>query len=155
MSESRVCKRCGEIKPETEFDFKSGKRGALETWCQQCVAEFKETWATSITVIVDAPSKAPTRAIPQSIPESILNNPRRVREVIKAIARKEAMRVRGSAKRYKCARCNASADHWHHLSYAEDYWINVVPVCIAHHKLHHDGKLQPPLSDKDVPHWRQ
>lgn len=68
----------------------------------------------------------------------------------KARARLVAVNSLGSASQYKCVRCNARAEHWHHWSYEQEHWASVAPVCVKCHVAHHHGKLEHPLSYMDA-----
>jgi len=41
------------------------------------------------------------------------------------------------ARKFKCADCCKKAEHLHHESYAEDQWLNVVPLCRSCHRKRH------------------
>jgi len=151
------CKKCGTVKPSSDF-FPSKKRpDGLTLWCKICLkAQAKVDAAKRANGKGKGKGNIVTPLAVQdsnSILHRLADDTRVATAVIKMIARKEAMRVRGSAKQYCCVRCNAQASSWHHISYAEVHWTQVVPVCAKCHKAHHAGKLREPLSESDVPRW--
>lgn len=44
------------------------------------------------------------------------------------------------ATEHACLDCGVQAEHYHHESYAEENWLNVVPLCVECHFARHDDK---------------
>lgn len=41
---TKVCGRCGLMKPATEFVFKDKDQRVRHSWCRECFAEYKRAW---------------------------------------------------------------------------------------------------------------
>ena len=69
------------------------------------------------------------------------------REFIREKAGRKARAAHGPARNSKCSSADdtcSSVMHWHHSSYTQDKWLDVVPLCSSHHAEWHRNNTPTP-----------
>ena len=170
---NKICSKCKISKSESNYAKRSASKDGLNPSCRACEAirqeakrkrkpEYHKQWyAKNAKRISDKARRwrdenpgvindrnriwranNPDKAAAHFFKNKVLSGKRRIRIL--------TYYALGPANQYKCARCEARAQEWHHWSYAESNHTSVVPVCRPCHVAHHSGKLAVPLSANDV-----
>jgi len=158
---SKVCSKCQQEKPLSEFHNNSNSKDGKHWWCKQCRKEYRQTERG--------------REVDRRASKKYARTPKG-REVRRKALRKYAKTEKGKQvyerayKKYHeqnkdrkrahwkvfqavqkgilphistqtCNRCGAPAIHYHHHSYKPEHWLDVKPLCHKCHVIEHFGKM--------------
>lgn len=136
---SKKCSKCKQVKPISEFPRQAQGKHGRHNQCKRC----KYEWAK--TPKAKAYQKMYNREYGQREKVKLVNRLRhaqiRLRDMDKCAARSAVSNAvkygrMPPAKTLRCICCPQPAAQWHHhLGYAPEHWLDVIPVCHLCHKL--------------------
>lgn len=149
--QTKVCTKCYIEQTVDKFQPNRRYRDGYLSWCKTCMAEYQKNWAEK--------NRDRTR---ENSKRSRLADPVKAKDAGKRYAAKYPERraantaimhavQRGAllaASKHQCTHCGQAAQGYHHWSYLEEHWLDVIPMCNLCHKRLHAGNLQ---SDIPVP----
>lgn len=131
MKEERVCNICKEKKEITEFYRDKSSSGGRMYRCKSCDRKKSKKWQRESGYNSRRSNYNSQRA--QRIAKS------KVRTAVKS-------GVLPKAKTTSCADCGGQAREYHHWSYKDEHWLDVVPLCVSCHRARHYGPKRQALA---------
>lgn len=135
----KVCSKCGESKPHSEFH-KGKDNDGLRHTCKACVnAQNRSIYEQNKDAHLEAKRRY-RRENPEARRatlrkyEQVHRHKRHAHYAIKHEIRDGRM---PSASECQCAHCGNSAETYHHWSYEREHWLDVTPLCRECHGREH------------------
>lgn len=136
----KVCTKCGEAKPITEFHRQAHSPDGLHPACKSCTnAQNRSIYKAHKLAHLEA-----KRRYRAQNPDARLATIRKY-DAINAMARKAHRAVRHAiavgdirpVHECVCQRCGNQAEVYHHESYEPERWLDVQPLCrVCHGEIH-------------------
>lgn len=172
-TQTKHCPRCSQDKPMTEFGRNRSRPDGLQSWCKKCTRAYmadyrdKANYRASVREYDRSPKgraahrrynhSAAGRASKQRAAKRYYQSAKgkacdqrriaRHPERVKARSAVSSAIVAGTlpkAESILCTDCGQPASEYHHDSYAQEHWLDVVPLCKACHvKRHYDENGDP------------
>jgi hypothetical protein len=154
--ETKTCNICGETKPLEMFVKNKHCRNGRERRCQKCANAMNRAYRSSPKG--QESQRRAVRAWNQANPEAVR---RKMDRAVTAFSSKEPLAYKAQrmvnravkkgliphVNTQACCRCGEVANQYHHhLGYAPEHWLHVLPVCFRCHRLIHFE-----LNKKDEP----
>lgn len=119
-TKTRTCPKCLTEQPATQF------QAARRSWCRSCVHEDRAAHGWGPT----------PETLPCSHPRERTTSPeqRRAHDSISTAVRRGDIPWIGDQT---CSHCGATAEIYHHASYAPEDHLKVEPLCSSCHTKHH------------------
>jgi len=119
------CSKCDENKPLSAFGRNRARPDGLCYWCKSCMRE-------SVKRVNHSPhGKAAANRSYARYPER-----RKARQFVNnAVAAGRLPRSRTLQCSKANSDCNGPTEYHHHLGYAKEHWLDVIPLCENHHEL--------------------
>lgn len=128
----KKCSRCKKTKPLSEFRENASRKGGRNNKCGECVVKDRQWYEANR-------ESALRRAKEWKKKNREREAARAKRDRMKHPEKAKARNAVAAAVRFgrmprvaslKCFRCENQARHYHHhKGYAEEHWLDVVPVC--------------------------
>jgi len=140
---TKQCSKCKQILPVSEFwQYPKRNKYHYSSWCKECTKEYRRTdkgkKINRRTAKKFAQSKRGKEYNNQWSKQNRKNHPN------KALARSTISNATRDgklprAKTLSCQMCNKPAHTYHHhLGYAQEHWLDVIPLCKnCHYIIHH------------------
>jgi hypothetical protein len=161
MDQLKICTKCQEAKPFTEFYKQKGGRGGLRSVCKKCT-NFQSKISKAKNPHYKERQRNTKREQYQNDPEYRSDIIERNRQYRQSEAGKSASRNRYNSTKgkynwahetvynaikqgrlppisaQKCTICNKEADNYHHHNgYDQDHILDVIPLCLECHRIEH------------------
>ena len=137
------CSKCKQVKPTSEFHVDSSRARGYSYRCKCCqrqrVRGPKPCDPESRRLLAERQRQYRIRNQEElrQKANAYRHDNREKYKAAKALQRAIRYNVIPRAADCTCADCGAQAAHWHHESYAERDWLNVVALCGSCHKKRH------------------
>lgn len=156
----KVCSKCGKEKPCSDFVKNRSRSDGLAHYCKDCAYLARKLWqekhpesyrASKRKTYWQNPERERERSkqyrennpevVGHQNHEYVKNNPQRM-HAVNAVNRLVAAGGMPPVASLACVECGGQANDYHHHSYEQKYWLDVVPLCRSCHRLVHTGTLK-------------
>jgi len=138
----KFCTKCEVTKPTGDFYKNCGTYDGYSTACKDCKEEYRRKYTR------EGRYKERRNRYARENREIILSQEHRYKESNRDKRRAKnklnaAIRFKGfpHISTRRCSVCGGTATHYHHWSYEEEHWLDVIPLCDGHHADVHNGAL--------------
>lgn len=159
-SEVKTCSKCELEKSINDFSKNRSRPDGYAHYCKTCAHEAHGAWKKNHPTTYRALKRKGYANNPERergrAKEKRLRNPetekqwhqRRRQEhpmkmhAVNAVNRAIAAGSLPHISTKQCSSCGNQAYHYHHHSYEQNHWLDVIPLCRSCHRLIHTGTLQ-------------
>lgn len=145
----KTCTKCHKEFPATpEYFHRYNRRGRQELYpqCKACKNGYAKTKAGKAAVKRKTDNWRKTASGKEWLKEKQARKDARYPEKQKArqvIAHAVNRKAILSISECSCTRCGVQAQEYHHWSYEQEHWLDVIPLCRScHDKLHRMNKVE-------------